>query len=144
MDKKELCRACGQERDEHFLAIGSNGAVTAFAWGKDGTSVIHCFTEVSRKDFPACICCDESIIDDKAAHASCTQTIIDERDYFQTINKKYAGSNTYFYVQASNRLDPDYEVYQRTEHGDKRVAAMLRFHEAKSYCDRMNEARNRT
>lgn len=37
-------------------------------------------------EWPRCICCDELVgvgSEATAAHASCTQTIIEERDYFQ-------------------------------------------------------------
>lgn len=142
---REICKFCNKRVDEHFIGIASNGAAIACSWGEDGTSVNECFPDsLAQSDYPKCICCGEPIIDNTtASHAKCTQTIIDERDYFQNINKKYAGSNTWFWVDTGNRSLYSYEVYQRTEHGDIRVGNMYRYDEAVTYCNRMNEARNR-
>jgi ribosome-binding protein aMBF1 (putative translation factor) len=42
------------------------------------------------QEWPKCICCEQPVFDAEiAAHASCTQTIIDERDYFQKLTAKY-------------------------------------------------------
>ncbi|MBA3829921.1 MAG: hypothetical protein H0X33_13355 [Taibaiella sp.] len=129
--------------------MASNGAAIASAWSKEGTSVIECFPDSVRDEFPVCICCDDPIFDSKgskAAHASCTETIIEERDYFQDICKKSAGANVYFYTPAPSTRGGDihnYEVYERTMSGDKQVAQYLKFEEAKRYCDRMNTDRNR-
>lgn len=144
-DDKEICIHCGKEKQDHFLGIASNGVIIACSWGEDGTSVNECFPDSLRggSEFPKCVCCSEPIFDKQAAHEKCNQTIVDERDYFQNICKKSAGSNTWFYVDTGSLSLYSYEVYQRTEHGDIRVGNMYRFDEAITYCNRMNEARNR-
>jgi hypothetical protein len=69
-------------------------------------------------DFPKCICCDEVVIDtDKAAHAGCTQTIIEERDLFQKKAELYAEliSNRVAFLKELGVKQAGSELYYSSE-----------------------------
>lgn len=91
MEEQEICKACGHELDDHFPILAPNGVAVLGQWGPDGNTKILCYPDsISKEDFPKCICCDEPILESKAAHAGCTETIIEERNHFQQLAIKRA------------------------------------------------------
>jgi hypothetical protein len=147
MDDREICKACGKELDDHFLALAPNGIAVLGVYSPDGNTKTLCYPDaVSKQDFPRCICCEEVIIEDRASHVDCTEMIISERDWFK---EKYELPNDddlkYYYVYESRHLGDrtGYSVYQKTRQGDKLKAHMLTLDEAMNHVKRINEARNR-